>query len=453
MRRSMKKPSYQFPRKFVWAVATSAPQIEGAAREDGKGESIWDRFSRVPGKVVGGDTLDVACDHYHRFRDDFRLMQRLGIRHYRFSIAWPRILPTGRGAVNEKGLDYYDRLVDAMLARGITPWATMFHWDMPQPLEETGGWRVRATPDAFARYAQTIVKRLSDRVKNWMTVNEIRCFIGLSYGVGVHAPGAKETVGVLNQGYHHALLAHAHGVAAVREYGGRGARVGIVHDAPSVIPATETPRNIAAARSVFARENGQILDPIYLGKYPAWFLKEAGKDAPKVERGDMALIGARTDFYGLNIYSGRYVRAGRNGKPEVLPMQANFPTAELPWIKIVPQTIYWAVRNLTEIYRVGDIYVSENGTCYEDGPNASGEVLDLGRREYYRNYLVALHRAVAEGYPVRGYFAWSFMDNYEWAEGYKKRFGLVHVDFKTQKRTPKLSAHWFAEVIRQNRLV
>lgn len=445
------KISYRFPKRFVWGVATAAPQIEGAAFEDSKGESVWDRFSRVPGKVANGDTLDVACDHYHRYREDFALMKRLGYRHYRLSVAWPRIVPTGRGAVNPKGLDFYDRLMDSMLEHGITPWVTMFHWDLPQALEQLGGWRVRVTSDAFAQYAQIIVKRLGDRVHNWMTLNEIPCFIGLGYGAGVHAPGAKEPSRVLNQAYHHALLCHGHGIAAVREYGRRGARVGLVHNPETILPITESAADIRAARAEFVRSNGQIMGPIFRGKYPKSLLQSP--DAPRVERGDMAIIGAKTDFLGLNLYAGRFVRAGKDGQPEGVSFRETFPTAELPWIKITPQTVYWAIRHSVEGFGASEVYITENGCCYKDGPNGKGEIIDLGRREYYRNYLISLHRAVDEGFNVRGYFAWSFMDNFEWAEGYKKRFGLVYVDFSTQRRIPKLSAHWYSRVIRENRVL
>jgi beta-glucosidase len=445
--------SYQFPKNFVWGVATAALQIEGAASADGKGESIWDRFSTAPGKVVNGDTPAVACDHYHRYSEDLDLMQGLGFRHYRLSIAWPRIFPNGRGPVNQKGLDFYHRLLDAMLERGITPWVTLYHWDLPQTLEDEGGWRVRATPEAFATYAEKVVQTFGDRVKNWITLNEIPVFIGLAYKAGIMAPGARESDRIVNQAYHHALLAHGYAVRAVREYGGRGARVGLVHNPDVAIPVTETPRDIAAAQTWFEQRNWHILAPIYTGRYPAGYRRATGPDGPVVQRGDLALISEQTDFVGLNVYSGNFIRAGRHGRPEQLPLPANYPRADLQWLNHAPQSIYWAMRHTQALYDLPAIYITENGAGYEEQPDANGEILDLHRREYLRNHLISVHRATAEKLPVRGYFLWSFLDNYEWAEGYVKRFGIVYNDFKTQKRTPKLSAHWYAQVVRENRVV
>lgn len=441
----------RFPRKFVWGVATAAPQIEGAAALDGKGESIWDRFSLKPGAVAGGDTPAVACDHYHRYAQDFALMRELGLAHHRFSIAWPRIFPAGRGSLNQRGIDFYQRLVDSMLAHGITPWATCYHWDLPQALEDEGGWRVRATVDAFATYADTVVRALGDRVKHWITVNEIPCFIGLGYGTGEHAPGARETPAVVAQAYHHALLAHGHAVRAVREFGGSGARVGLTHNPQIGIPVTETPPAIAAAERWTARQNGHLLTPVFRGRYPADYLRACGANRPTVRRGDLELIGQPTDFLGLNIYTGVFIRADRRGQPETLPMPSSYPRADLPWLHHAPQSIYWAIRHLGRLYHPAEFVITENGAGYEDRPDASGEILDLHRREYLRNYLLAVQRATAERLSVRGYFAWSFIDNFEWTYGYAKRFGLVYNDYATQRRTPKLSARWYAAVARENR--
>ncbi len=445
--------SCRFPKIFFWGVATAAPQIEGAATTDGKGESIWDQFARQPGAVVAGDTPAVACDHYHRYPTDFALMRQLGIKHHRFSLAWPRIFPDGRGVVNPRGLDFYQRLVDSMLAHDITPWATLFHWDLPQALETEGGWRVRSTVDAFATYADTVVRSLGDRVKNWITVNEIPCFIGMGYGTGEHAPGAKESAAVLAQAYHHALLAHGHAVRAVREFGGPGARVGLTHNPVIGIPVTETPRDIAAAERWTKQANGHLLAPVFTGRYPATYLRTIGADRPVVSRGDLALIAQPTDFLGLNIYTGAFIRAGRAGQPEALPMPPSYPRSDLPWLHLAPQSIYWATRHLQNLYGVKSFVITENGAGYEEQPDAHGEILDLHRREYLRNYLLAVQRATAERIPVHGYFAWSFIDNFEWAYGYAKRFGLVYNDYATQRRTPKLSAHWYAAVARENRVL
>lgn len=447
--------SYQFPEGFVWGVAAASAQIEGAAGLDGKGESIWDRFAATPGKVKNGDTPATACDHYHRYPEDAALMRSLGLRHYRLSVAWPRVVPDGDGPVNARGLDFYDRLVDTLHAEGVTPWVTLFHWDLPQALEDRGGWLNRATADAFRRYAEAVVRRLADRVAGWFTVNEIPCFIGNGYGNGSFAPGRRVSPRELNQAYHHALLAHGQGVAAVRSWGGPGARVGLVHNhlpAPP-IPLTETGPDLAAARAAYERANGPLMGPVFLGRYPDAFLREAGADAPDVRPGDLDLIAQPTDYLGLNVYAGDFVRAGADGRPEVLPFPRGYPEGSLPWLKLTPQSLYWAVRHAAEVFGVRTFLMTESGAAFDDDLTPAGEVIDLHRRGYLRDYLVALHRAVAEGYDVRGYFVWSFLDNFEWAEGYGRRFGIVHVDYPSQRRTPKLSATWYAGVARENRVV
>ena len=451
----MSEHSYQFPDGFVWGVASASAQIEGAASEDGKGESVWDRFATVPGKIAGGDTPEGACDHYHRSEEDAELMARLGVRHYRLSVAWPRVFPGGDGAINPGGFDFYDRLIDTLIARGIRPWVTLFHWDLPQALEDRGGWLARATVEAFRAYAEAVVGRLGDRVKDWFTVNEIPCFIGNGYGNGTFAPGRREAERGLNQAFHHGLLAHGHAVAAVRARGGIGARVGLVHNhlPPPQIPVAETEADIAAARGEYERTNRQLMGPVFLGHYPEAFLREAGNAAPRVEPGDLELIGQPTDYLGLNLYAGDFVRAGADGRPERLAFPRQFPKGDLPWINVTPQTLYWAVRHAAEVFGVRSFYITENGAAFDDEVTPGGEILDLDRREYLRNYLIGLHRAVAEGLDVRGYFLWSILDNFEWAEGYGKRFGIVRVDYETQRRTPKLSAEWYAQVIRENRIV
>jgi beta-glucosidase len=447
--------TYKFPDGFVWGVATASAQIEGAARTDGKGESIWDRFATLPGKLKNGDTPRVACDHYHLYEADFDLLKRLGVSHYRLSVAWPRVVPAGDGAINPRGMDFYSRLIDALLKRQITPWVTLFHWDLPQALEDRGGWLTRPTVDAFGGYADEVVKRLGDRVTHWFTVNEIPCFIGNGYGNGYFAPGRRVDARDLNQAYHHALLAHGRSVEAVRSLGSPGSIVGLVHNhlpAPP-IPVTETDADIAAAQAEYERTNRQLMGPVFLGHYPEAFLKEAGAAAPRVEPGDMEQIARPTDFLGLNVYAGNFVRAGADGVPEVLPFPRGYPEGALWWLKITPQSMYWAVRHAAEVFGVNSFYMTESGATFDDDVNPAGEVIDLHRREYVRSHLVEVHRAIAEGYDIRGYFLWSFLDNFEWAEGYEKRFGIVHVAFGTQVRTPKLSSHWYAEVIRNNRIV
>ncbi len=442
--------TYRFPARFIWGAATAAPQIEGAVAAGGRGESIWDRFATQPGKVARGDTPALACDHFHQYRKDFALMRRLGIRHHRLSVAWPRLFPAGTGAVNQRGVDFYNRLVDTMLANDITPWVTMYHWDLPQALEDAGGWRARSTVDAFADYADALVKALGDRVKRWITVNEIPCFIGMGYQSGEHAPGAHESRRVVAQAYHHALLAHGHAVRAVREFGGRGARVGLTHNPEIAIPVIESARDIAAAQQWTERRNWHLLAPVFRGQYPAGYWRELGPDQPAIEPGDLALISQPTDFLGLNVYTGTLVRATANGRPEVVPLPKGYPMADLPWLNIVPQAIYWALRHLHGLYDIRSFIITENGVGYEEEPDLKGRILDLHRREYLRNYLLAVHRATAERLPVHGYFVWSFIDNFEWAYGYAKRFGIVYNDYATQRRTPKLSAVWYSAVIREN---
>jgi beta-glucosidase len=423
---------FSFPKNFTWGTATAAAQIEGAAFSHGKGESVWDRFARRPGAIHNGDTLDTACDHYHRYPRDFALMRQLGLRHYRFSLAWPRIIPAGDGTINQRGLDFYDRQIDALLAEGITPWVTMFHWDLPQALEDRGGWRSRITVDAFARYADTIVQTYGDRVKNWITLNEIRCFTVLGHdGSNSKAPGAKESAKVVNQTVHHALVCHGHGVRAVREHGGRGARVGLTDNCESVIPVSESPADIAAARAQFIEGNWPVLDPIYRGHYAPAYLRHCGKDRPVVARGDFALI----------------------SQPEVVAPSASYPRTDSPWLNLAPRALYWTPRLAAEVYGEKNIYITENGCGYNDDTVVRGECLDLHRVEYLRSYLRELHRAIADGAPVRGYFLWSFLDNFEWTDGYRRRFGIVHNNFKTQRRTPKLSAKWYASVIAANRVL
>ncbi|MCF3651665.1 GH1 family beta-glucosidase [Synoicihabitans lomoniglobus] len=442
-----------FPAGFIWGVATAAAQIEGAAFTDGKGESIWDRFARQPGKVHGGDTLDVACDHYHRFDEDFALMASLGVKHYRLSISWPRIYPDGDGELNQAGLDFYARLFDAMARHGITPWVTLFHWDLPQALEDRGGWRARETVEAFGRYATTVVQAFADRIEHWITLNEIRCFTQLAYGYGLKAPGVKVDAATLNQIYHHALVSHGLAVQAVRQYGGPRAQVGLTDNSDVCIPVTETPADIAAAREWYRRKNLHLLGAISNGGYSDEYLERCGKDAPKVAADDFALISAPTDFLGLNLYTGPFVRAGADGEPEEVLLPSAYPKADSPWLHWAPQVIYWGTRLAHETYGVKSIYITENGCGYNDEPVVAGEVNDLHRREFLRAHLRELQRAIADGIPVDGYFLWSFMDNFEWEDGYERRFGIVHVDFATQQRTPKLSAHYYAAVISANRVV
>ncbi|HWA25032.1 MAG TPA: GH1 family beta-glucosidase [Lacunisphaera sp.] len=444
----------RFPAGFTWGVATAAPQIEGAAFADGKSASVWDTFSRRPGAVLNGDTPDAGCDHYRKFDEDFALMRRLGVRHYRMSLAWPRILPAGRGAVNRKGVDFYHRLFDSLARHGITPWVTMFHWDLPQALEDEGGWRARGVTDAFAQYADTIVSAYGDRVKNWITLNEIFCFTRLGYGTGQKAPGHREPEQVVNQTYHHALLAHGHGVRAVREHGGRGARVGLTDNAIVTVPVDLSAANITAARRAFVEENIRVLDPVFTGRYSPTYHRITGADAATVRRGDLAHLAQKMDFLGLNIYTGLFVRAGKGGRPEKIEFPPNYPRTDCAWHYLMPQVLYWGPKHVTDLYGPLPLYITENGAGYDEVAPVNGHGIDdLHRRETVRQHLTHLRAAMAERVPVKGYFLWSFMDNYEWEDGYQRRFGIVYNDFATQQRTPKLSARWYTQVMKQNALV
>jgi len=460
----MTSPSYTFPETFRWGVATAAYQIEGATREDGCGPSTWDELSHRPGGTRTGENGDVACDHYHRYEEDVKLMASLGIKHYRFSISWPRVMPEGTGAVNEKGLDFYQRLVDCLLAHDITPHATLFHWDAPLALHEKyGGWLSRQMAMDFADYTTVMVKALGDRVTNWMTINEIPCFTMMGYGVGrrgEHAPGVVvDSQKEVWQTIHHACLGHGLGVQAIRAASPGPCTVSLVDNFASTVPLTESPADVAAAQAAFQNAwcNGCILFPVLTGNFSEPWLKEreAAGDMPEVQDGDLEIISTPIDGLGVNMYSGTYVRAAENetGYEELLCSDF-YPRLHMPWLNIVPESLYWAFRNVSEVCGFKkNLFVSENGCANPDTLTFDGEVIDPERILYLRSYLRQVHRAVEEGYPVTGYFQWSFMDNFEWAWGYSRRFGLVYVNYNTLERTPKESARWYAECIRQNRVV
>lgn len=442
-----------FPKDFLWGTATAAYQIEGAANEDGRGQTNWDVFSHTPGKVANGDTGDVACDSYHRYKEDIALMRNLGIKAYRMSLAWSRIFPEGRGKPNAKGLDYYNRVIDALLEAGIQPNVTMFHWDLPQALP--GGWQNRDTAKAFADYAGFMAGKLSDRVHRFMTVNELRCFTDLGHMVGIHAPGLKLAPAQVNQVRHHGVLAHGLGVQAIRANAKAGTEVGIADNANIYVPAIETPEHIEAAKKAFRDDNAMFLTAVMEGRYIDSYLASAGANAPKMQAGDMAAIGSPLDFVALNIYTPTFVKADASDPRGYTPLPhlPQSPRMASPWLYVGPEAAYWGVRAVSELWKPKAIYISENGTSADDTLNKSGLVDDSDRIMYLRNYLGQFRRAAAEGYPLKGYFLWSLMDNFEWADGYGKRFGIHHVDFATQKRTPKLSALWYKELIHRNALV
>ncbi len=442
-----------FPPDFLWGAATSAYQIEGAVNEDGRGPSIWDRFVHLKGKIVDQSTADVANDHYHRYKEDVQLIKELGAKAYRFSIAWPRVFPEGTGAPNPKGLDFYQRLLDELLANDIQPFATLYHWDLPQALQDRyGGWRSRDTAKAFADYAGYVTERISDRVKHIFTINECARMVQAGFGSGIDAPGLTLPQKEVNQVRHHVALGHGLAVQAIRAHARSGTKVGPAENIEICIPAIETPANVRAAEIATRELNAGYLTAILEGKYTDGFLSYAGANAPNFTAEDLAAISSPIDFVGLNVYMpNQYVVAGENGSDfALLPFAASYPHMDSNWLRIGPEAMYWAPRHVARLWNVKSIYITENGTSAADEVSAGGKVYDVDRIMYLRNYLTQLNRATSEGVPVNGYFLWSLMDNFEWADGYDKRFGLYRVDFQTQRRTPKLSASYYREVIRRN---
>lgn len=436
------------PADFTWGVATAAYQIEGAVAEDGRSPSIWDTFSHTPGKVDGGDTGDVACDHYHRVPEDIGLIRRLGADAYRFSIAWPRVVPGGDGPVNKAGLDFYDRLVDGLLEAGVTPFATLYHWDLPQVLQDRGGWTVRETSEHFAAYASHVVERLGDRVKDWATLNEPLCSAWIGHLEGRMAPGLTDLTAAVRASYH-LHLAHGLAVRAIRA-ASSDARVGIVNNLSPIEPASGSEADLAAARRADGHINRWWLDPILGRGYPQDMVEEYGVELP-IHPGDLEAIAARLDWLGLNYYFRQIVTADPDGTAPHA-RQVPVPGARLTHMdwEVHAEGLEQLLLRLTEEYGVARIYVTENGSAYEDVVAADGSVHDPERVRYLEEHLAACARAVAEGAPLAGYFAWSLMDNFEWAYGYDKRFGLVHVDYATQRRTVKSSGLRYAELVREH---
>jgi len=454
--KSLRLTGLGFPKDFVWGTATSAYQVEGAVNEDGRGPSIWDSFVRIPGTIVDRSNADQANDHYHRYKEDVALIKALGAKAYRFSIAWPRVFPEGTGTPNPKGLDFYNRLVDELLANGIAPFATLYHWDLPQALQDRfGGWESRDTAKALGDYAGYVAQRLSDRVQDFFTVNECGRLVDAGFNLGVDAPGLKLPRARINQVRHHVALGHGLAVQAIRAQAWPGTRVGPAENIVVCVPAIETPANIRAAETATREMNGGYLTVMLEGRYTDAFLAYAGANAPKFTPEDLKIISLPIDHVGLNVYMPNYYVTAvddPNGF-SLAPMPASFPSMNSNWLKIGPEALYWAPRNVARVWNVKSIYITENGTSAIDEPAADGAIHDLDRIMYLRNYLTHLHRATAEGLPVRGYFLWSLMDNFEWSDGLQKRFGLYHVDFNTQRRTPKLSAAFYREVIARNAVV
>lgn len=450
-RRGGSAEALAFPADFQWGCATASYQIEGAVKEDGRGSTIWDVFTHTSGRIADGSSGDVACDSYHRYPEDIALMKALGVKTYRMSIAWSRIFPDGRGAFNPKGLDYYNRVIDALLAAGITPYVTLFHWDLPAALP--GEWQSRDTAYAFADYAGFMAGKLSDRVKHFMTVNELRCFTDLGHLTGIHAPGLTLPPAQVNQVRHHGVLAHGLGVQAIRARAKAGTQVGLADNTSFFVPAIDTPEHVEAAKKAIRRENAMFLTAIMEGRYLDEYLQAEGANAPKVQAGDMKVIGSPLDFVALNVYTPSYVRADASPAGyAILPHTPESPRMSSPWLYVGPEVAYWSVRLVSELWKPKALYISENG-CSADDQMVDGRVDDPDRIMYLRGCLSQFQRATAEGYPLKGYFLWSLMDNFEWADGYTKRFGIHYVDFATEKRTPKLSAAWYRELIRRNAMV
>ena len=439
----------RFPRHFLWGAATASYQIEGAAREDGRGTSIWDDFAATPGKTYQGHTGEVAADHYHRVEEDTNLMVQLGLSAYRFSIAWPRILPEGRGTVNSAGLDFYDRLVDTLLAKNIEPFVTLYHWDLPSPLEQEGGWLNRTTAYAFADYAEVVTRRLGDRVAHWITLNEPWCSAYLGYGTGVHAPGLRDRQAAINAA-HHLLLGHGLAVPRMRAHLPSTAQVGITLILQQIYGADERAETVRDVELTDEFINRWFINPIYRGAYPERFFEHMALNPPPIQEGDLESISAPLDFLGVNNYSRILVRGTRTQPladhcEHVSPVP-NACYTDLGW-EVYPNGLRDVLVNAARDYPVGKLYVTENGAAFPDVWDGGDTVSDPRRVDYLRAYITACAEAIEQGAPLHGYFVWSLMDNYEWSEGYSKRFGVVYIDYPTQRRLIKESGHWYAALL------
>jgi beta-glucosidase len=439
-----------FPPGFIWGAATASYQIEGAWQAGGKGESIWDRFSHTPGKVQNGDTGDVACDHYHRWREDIGLMQALGIGAYRFSISWPRVLPHGRGLANVAGLDFYDQLVDGLLAAGITPFVTLYHWDLPQALQDLGGWTNRDVAHWFVDYADLVSRRLGDRVQHWITHNEpwVVAFLGELFGA--HAPGNQDLRRALLVG-HHLLFSHGLALEPLRANAGGAARLGITLNLHPTYPASDRAEDEAAARRQDGFMNRWFAHPLVHGCYPEDMLELFDGQMVEPQAGDMALISQPIDFLGVNYYTRTVCRAEREGFLQVGTVAQPGEHTEMGW-EVYPEGLYDLLTRLYVDYAPKALYITENGAAYTDSLDAAGQVNDRCREAYLREHFIQARRAIEGGVPLRGYFVWSLMDNFEWSHGYRKRFGLIHVDYTTLRRTVKQSGWWYSQVARANGL-
>jgi beta-glucosidase len=449
----------RLPADFTFGASTASYQVEGAVTEDGRGPSIWDTFSRMPGKVSGGDTGDVACEHYQRYADDVRLMADLGLTAYRFSVAWPRVQPDGRGPANPKGLDFYRRLIDELLAHGIEPWPTLYHWDLPQPIEDAGGWPVRDTAERFAEYAAVVHEALGDRVRHFLTLNEPWCAAFLGYASGEHAPGRRDRPAAVRAA-HHLLLGHGRAVQTIRA-NRSDSLVGIALNLYAVSPYSASDADADAARRIDGLTNRFFLDPVLLGRYPPDVVSDLAPltDFDHVRDGDLAAIAEPLDLLAVNYYSRHVVAAPEVDRPrapapspwpgseQIRFLDRGLPRTGLGW-EIDPDGLVEVLTRVAREYPALPLYITENGAAFVDEVAADGTVHDPRRLAYLRSHLAACQEAIARGAPLRGYFAWSLLDNFEWAQGYAQRFGIIYVDYPTQLRIPKSSARWYAELIR-----
>ena len=448
-----------FRKDFVWGAATASYQVEGAAYEDGKGLNIWDVFCKEDGHVYEHHTGDVACDQYHRYKEDVAIMKELGLKAYRFSVNWARILPEGTGKVNEKGLAYYDNLVNCLIENGIEPYMTLYHWDLPYALHQKGGWLNPQSPEWFYEYAKLMAAHFSDRVSHFFTFNEPQCTVGLGYVTGEHAPGLKVGPYDYFSIWHNVLKAHGRGVQAIREAAVRPVEIGMAPCGALYYPATDSKEDIEAARKAnFSLPEADIravswdvafcADPVFLGQYPEDIMKSFGQYFPKNAEKDLELISQPLDFYGQNMYNAVPVRADENGNPVRVDRYPGFPKTAIQW-PVSPEVLYWAPKFLYERYQK-PFYVTENGMSSHDWVSLDGKVHDASRVDFMHRYLREFKKAAADGVDLRGYFAWSLMDNFEWAYGYSERFGMVYVDYQTQKRTVKDSGLFYKDVIASN---
>ncbi len=450
----------KFPENFIWGAASSSYQIEGAVSEDGKGKSDWDVFCKRKNTIVNGESGDIACDHYHRYQEDVDVMKEIGLKAYRFSVCWPRVIPNGTGTVNQKGLDFYNRLVDSLLEANVDPWVTLFHWDYPYALHCKGGWMNPDSPKWFADYAKVMVDALSDRVSNWMTINEAQAFIGMGYNNKIFAPGLDLPWDEVLPAAHNVLLSHGMANQVIRKHAKLTPKIGWAPAVVGCIPSSDKKEEIDFVNEWnFAERKEDYLgsgiwnDPIFLGKYPKEIQKDVEAAIPDLEE-DLKIISTPTDFFGYNFYTGKRSRQKEDGTYEVLPFDdksdypAGFPITQMDW-PVTPDGMYYFSKLFYERYKK-PIVITESGVALPDWISEDGKVHDPNRIDYMSRYLKECKKAMNDGVDIKGYFAWSIMDNFEWASGYNKRFGIVHVDFQTQKRTLKDSAHFYKDIIKGN---